>query len=89
MLAEVVGRIWNDRQLDGLDGHRLVVVRDLHTGTLAVAADPLEVARGNTVLVTTDEAAQAVAGSPAVDAAVVGLVGGADELDSLRAGTRG
>jgi ethanolamine utilization protein EutN len=85
ILGEVVGRLWNDRQVAGLEGHRFVVVRAVDGGGTLVAADLVEVAAGNVVLVATDEAAQAAVGQAAgIDAAVVSLVGGADALGELR-----
>jgi ethanolamine utilization protein EutN len=87
LLAEVTGRLWNDRQVPALDGRRFVMVRELSGRDLHVAVDLIDVAAGDTVLVATDEAAQAAAGSEAaIDAAVVALVAGADGLDRLRAG---
>ena len=85
LLAEVVGRVWNDREHPVLQGRRLVLVRDLDSGRAAVAVDLVEVTAGNTVLVAEEEAAGAAAGAP-IDCAVVALVGGADELPG-RGGT--
>lgn len=87
ILGEVVGRVWNERQVRGLEGRRLVAVRTAGAEAAIVAVDLIEVAAGNTVLLATDEAAQAAAGGDGggVDAAVVALVSGADELESLRA----
>jgi ethanolamine utilization protein EutN len=86
LLGEVSGRLWNDRQLGALDGRRFVVVRELAGGALHVAVDLIEVAAGDTVLLATDEAAQAAVGTSAgIDAAVVALVAGADGLEALRA----
>jgi len=79
LLAEVVGRVWNDREIPALQGRRLVLVRELGSGATLVAVDLVEVAAGNTVLVAEEQAAQAAAGA-AVDAAVVALVSGADAL---------
>jgi ethanolamine utilization protein EutN len=85
LLGEVTGRLWNDRQLAPLDGQRFVVVREIGAGAMHVAVDLVEVAAGDVVLVATDEAAQAAAGTRAgIDAAVVALVAGADGLDELR-----
>jgi ethanolamine utilization protein EutN len=78
ILGEVVGRVWSERQLGGLDGRRLVLVRDLGSGDRRVAIDLLDAAAGMTVLVATDEAAASAAGAPWVDAAVVALVSGYD-----------
>jgi len=85
ILGEVVGRVWNERQVAGLQGRRLVAVRTATPGEAVVAVDLLEVGPGSLVLIATDEAAQAAAGADAggVDAAVVALVSGADELEAL------
>lgn len=84
ILGTVVGRVWNERQVPGLEGRRLVAVRGAD-GIPIVAIDLVEATAGSTVLVATDEAAQAaVGGSGAgVDAAVVSLVSGADDLSTL------
>jgi ethanolamine utilization protein EutN len=80
LVAEVLGRVWAERQLPDLDGRRMVLVRDLSTSAAHVAVDLIDVAAGNTVLVVTDDAAQTATGGAAVDAAVVALVAGADQL---------
>jgi microcompartment protein CcmK/EutM len=81
--GEVLGRVWNERQIPGLENRRLVSVAS--DNTTLVAVDLVEVAAGNTVLVATDEAAQtAVSGDKGgVDAVVVGLVAGADHPESV------
>lgn len=78
ILGEVLGRVWAERQLDGLGGRRLVLVRDTGSGERCVAVDLLDSGPGMTVLVATDEAAAAAAGAAWVDAAVVALVSGYD-----------
>lgn len=80
LLAEVLGRVWAERQLPDLDGRRMVLVRELSTSAAHVAVDLIDVAAGNTVLVVTDDAAQTATGGAAVDAAVVALVAGADQF---------
>jgi ethanolamine utilization protein EutN len=80
LLAEVLGRVWAERQVPDLDGRRMVLVRDLSTSAAHVAVDLVDAAAGNTVLVVTDDAAQTATGGAAVDAAVVALVAGADRL---------
>ena len=72
ILGTVVGRVWNERQVRGLEGRRLVAVR-VAGGVPIVAVDLIEVAGGNTVLLATDEAAQQAAGGTpgGIDAAVV------------------
>jgi microcompartment protein CcmK/EutM len=85
VLGEVVGRVWNDREIPGLHGRRLVLVRALAGDVQLVAVDLVEVTAGNVVLVVQDDAAQAAAAAP-VDAAVVALVAGADELPGRKEG---
>ena len=80
LLAEVLGRVWAERQLPDLDGRRMVLVRELSTSAAHVAVDLIDVTAGNTVLVVTDDAAQTATGGAAVDAAVVALVAGVDRL---------
>ncbi|MBW3606615.1 MAG: hypothetical protein KY460_17245, partial [Actinobacteria bacterium] len=70
LVARVLGRIWSDRQVDGLNGHRMLVVRDLGSGATQVAVDLVDAASGNTVLVATDEAAQVQLPGTPVDAVV-------------------
>jgi ethanolamine utilization protein EutN len=84
LVGEVMGRIWNDRQVPDLERRRLVVVRERGSGATIVAVDLIDVAAGNTVLVATDEAASAAAGAAAIDAAVVARVSGADVLPPER-----
>lgn len=87
LLGRVLGRVWSDRQIPGLQGHRLLVVRDLGSDTTHVAVDLVDAAAGNTVIVATDEAAQTqLAGTP-VDAVVVALVADTDvDSDDLTTG---
>ncbi|HEV3012024.1 MAG TPA: EutN/CcmL family microcompartment protein, partial [Actinomycetota bacterium] len=84
LVAEVLGRVWAERQLPDLDGRRMVLVRELSTSAAHVAVDLIDVAAGNTVLVVTDDAAQTATGGAAIDAAVVALVAGADQLPAER-----
>ena len=87
ILGVVRGRIWSERQTGGLEGRRLVAVRAAGSGELVVAVDLIDVAAGNIVLLATDEAAQAAAGGDAagIDAVVIALVAGADDLQALLA----
>ena len=84
LVGEVLGRIWNDRQIADLERRRLVVVRELGSGATVVAVDLIDVAAGNRVLVATDDAARSAADAPGVDAAVVARVRGADVLPGDR-----
>ena len=85
ILGEVVGRVWNDREVPELRGRRLLLVHALAGDEQLVAVDLIEVGAGDIVLVAQEEAAQAVAGAP-VDAAVVALVAGADVLPGREEG---
>jgi ethanolamine utilization protein EutN len=87
LVAEVLGRVWAERQVPDLDGRRMVLVRELSTSAAHVAVDLIDVAAGNTVLVVTDDAAQTATGA-AIDAAVVALVAGADRLPPQAERTR-
>ncbi|MDF2979093.1 MAG: hypothetical protein K0S40_3821 [Actinomycetospora sp.] len=78
ILGEVVGRVWSEREVDGLAGLRMVIVREPGSEQQRVAVDLLDAGTGTTVLVATDEAAAAVTGRSCVDAAVVALVAGWD-----------
>lgn len=82
ILGEVLGRVWSERQHAGLDGRRLVLVREHESGARHVAVDLLDAGTGTTVLLATDEAAAAATGVPSVDAAVVALVSGWDGAPS-------
>ncbi|CAN5762599.1 hypothetical protein BH24ACT15_BH24ACT15_30110 [soil metagenome] len=77
ILGRVRGRIWSDRQLEGLDGKRLVVVA-YQAGAQVVAVDAIDVTTGDLVMVATDEAAVALEGPPA-DAVVVARVASMDD----------
>ncbi|MEU0479039.1 EutN/CcmL family microcompartment protein [Streptosporangium sp. NPDC006013] len=80
ILAEVTGRIWNERAVSGLEQRRLVTVRPVGGTETLVAVDLIHVAAPNLVLLASDEAAQAAACGDAagIDLAVVALVAGAD-----------
>jgi len=82
LIAEVLGRVFSDRQVADLERRRLVLVRELAGGASVVAVDLIDVGAGDRVLVATDEAARTAAGAGAVDAAIVARVSGADVLPS-------
>jgi ethanolamine utilization protein EutN len=84
MLGTVVGRVWSDRQLDGLAGRRLLIVQELDGPGRPVAVDLVDVGVGAVVLVTTDEAAAAACGESTVDAAVIALVSNYDTGERRR-----
>jgi ethanolamine utilization protein EutN len=83
LLGRVLGRVWSDRQVPGLDGHRMVIVRELGSQATHVAVDLVDATAGSTVLVATDEAAQAQLGAVPVDAVVVALVAGMEGVEDL------
>jgi len=74
IVGNVVDRVWVVRGHPSMVGKRLVVVAAEGSDQKVVAGDPYDAGVGTRVLVTTDEAAHAVMGDPAFDAAVVGLV---------------
>ena len=81
LLGTVVGRVWVDRQIDDLHGQRLVLVAHGDNHQL-VAVDMLDAGMGHQVLISTDDAARAVSGLDGVDAVIVALVTGTDEIAS-------
>jgi ethanolamine utilization protein EutN len=87
ILGEVTGRLWSERQVAGLEAHRLVTVRPAGRADALVAVDLVDVTAGNVVVLATDEGAQAAVGgsAPGVDLAVVALVAGVDAPDALPA----
>ncbi|MEV0972528.1 EutN/CcmL family microcompartment protein [Microtetraspora glauca] len=82
ILAQVTGRLWNERAVSGLEQRRLVTVRPIGEDTTLVAVDLIHVAPPSLVLLAADEAAQAAVGGDVsgVDLAVVSLVAGADAV---------
>lgn len=79
LLGTVIGRVWSERQHAGLDGQRMVLVRDCMSPTVLVSIDPLGASVGSRVLVATDQAAQVALGDEVPsDAVVVALVAGTD-----------
>jgi ethanolamine utilization protein EutN len=84
-LGRVIGEVWATRKVSDLEGHRLLVVEALDTGsgpsapmvTPVVAADPLGAGVGEEVLVAFGKAARVACGGDgdfALEAAVVGIV---------------
>lgn len=84
ILGTVVGRVWSDRQLEGLTGRRLLIVQEVDGPARPVAVDLIDVGVGAIVLVTTDEAAAAACGESTVDAAVIALVSNYDTGEQRR-----
>ena len=86
-LGRVIGEVWATRKVSDLEGHRLLVVEALDTGsgppapmvTPVVAADPLGAGVGEEVIVAFGKAARVACGGDgdfALEAAVVGIVDG-------------
>jgi ethanolamine utilization protein EutN len=84
-LGRVIGEVWATRKVSDLEGHRLLVIEALDTGsgppapmvTPVVAADPLGAGVGEEVLVAFGKAARVACGGDgdfALEAAVVGIV---------------
>jgi ethanolamine utilization protein EutN len=85
ILGRVIGEVWATRKVSDLEGHRLLVVEALDTGsgppapmvTPVVAADPIGAGVGEEVLVAFGKAARVACGGDgdfALEAAVVGIV---------------
>lgn len=73
-LGEVVGRVWPERQLDGLGGRTLVQVRTAAETAPLVALDLIGVGVGNRVLVVAGEPAYRIADGAPVDAVITAIV---------------
>jgi ethanolamine utilization protein EutN len=79
IMGHVVGRVWTERQHPGLDGRRLLIVRDELTGQRSVAVDLMGANEGSRVLVATDQGVLPAVGSEVpTDAVIVALVAGSD-----------
>lgn len=71
-LGEITGRVWPERQVDGLAGRTLLQVRC--DGETLVALDLIGVGMGNRVLVVTGLPAQQIAQNAPVDAVIIAIV---------------
>jgi len=74
ILCEVVGRVWPESPLAGLNQKALVTVRDIHSGALQVALDLAGAGTGARVLVVVGEPARVIADGAPVDAVVTAIV---------------
>lgn len=74
LLGDVVARVWPERQLDGLAGKPLVLVREVASANLHVALDLIDAGVGTRVLLVTGEPAQKIAGEVPADAVVTAIV---------------
>ncbi len=73
-LCDIVGRVWPERSLPGLDGRALVSVREVDSGATFVALDLMEAGPGARVLVVEGSPARALAGDKPIDAVVMAIV---------------
>ncbi len=73
-LGEVVGRVWAERQLDGLGGRTFVSVQVAGGLPPVVALDLIGAGVGSQVLVVTGEPAYRIADGAPVDAVVTAIV---------------
>lgn len=81
ILGTVVGNLWSTKKSDALRGQAFLTVA-ASTGETLVCADCVGAGVGETVLVTTGSAARVAAGlARPVDAAIVGIVDMALDLD--------
>lgn len=74
LLCDVVARVWPEKQLEGLAGQPLVLVREVDGGASRVALDLVGAGVGVRVIVVTGEPAHRLAGGPPVDAVVTAIV---------------
>ncbi len=74
LLGDVVARVWPERQLDGLAGKPLVLVREVAGAQLHVALDLIDAGVGTRVMLMTGEPAQRIAGDVPADAVVTAIV---------------
>ena len=76
MICQVVGHVWATKKEEGLNGHKLMIVREVTTnrrnGATFVAADSV----GEQVLVVSGSTARRAIGSDdsPIDSAIVGII---------------
>ena len=82
IICKVIGHVWATKKEPNLEGLKLMVVRDEHTGSTHVAADAVGAGIGEQVLVVSGSTARGVFGTGAhnvpADMAIVGII---DNLD--------
>lgn len=73
-LGEVIGRVWPERQIDGLAGRTLMQVRTDEPACTLVALDLVGVGVGTQVVVVMGEPARQIADGAPVDAVITAIV---------------
>ena len=80
IICEVVGHVWATKKEQGLNGHKLMIVKEVTTnkkiGGTFVATDSVGAGIGDQVLVVTGSTARRAIGSDntPVDCAIVGII---------------
>ena len=80
MICQVVGPVWATKKEEGLNGHKLMIVREVTTnrrnGATFVAADSVGAGIGEQVLVVSGSTARRAIGSDdsPIDSAIVGII---------------
>lgn len=80
IICQVIGHVWATKKEEGLNGYKLMIVREVVTsekkGSVFVAADPVGAGIGEQVLVVTGSTSRKAVGSDEVpiDSAIVGII---------------
>ena len=80
MICQVVGHVWATKKEEGLNVHKLMIVREVTTnrrnGATFVAADSVGAGIGEQVLVVSGSTARRAIGSDdsPIDSAIVGII---------------
>lgn len=74
ILCDVIGRVWPESPLEGLNQKALVTVRDVHSGAIQVALDLVGAGTGARTLVVVGEPARVIANGAPVDAVITAIV---------------
>ena len=80
LICEVIGHVWSTKKQEGMEGFKLMVVREIesntHRGDTFVAADTVGAGVGEYVLVVDGSTARRALGGDdfVVDCAIVGII---------------
>ena len=80
LICEVIGHVWATKKQEGMEGFKLMVVREIetntHRGATFVAADTVGAGIGEQVLVVDGSTARRALGGDdfVVDCAIVGII---------------
>ena len=83
IICKVIGHVWATKKEPALEGQKLMVVQQMETDTIHVAADVVGAGIGEQVLVVTGSTARGVFknGNVPADMAIVGIIDNL-EIDS-------